>query len=272
MATIDRILLDGDILPYQMGFASETSTYETEDGEIHATLGKAKAHVKTLGAVMDIFKRTEAEPVSHALRLTKNLLLGVKKRFYNADLDVFLTGSQHDGFDPNFRIAVATLKPYKGNRVQPKPLHYAAIRDYLRGHWGAVDTNGIEADDALGICQDSTSCIATIDKDLNMIPGYHYNWKKDEFYEIDAPAAIRFFYKQLLTGDSVDNILGLPGIGPVKAEKILGSAYLPEDLYWKCVCAYESTGYYDKPMEALLENAKLLWIMQEDDAYWSPPA
>jgi len=270
MATINRILLDGDILPYQMGFASETSTYDTEDGEVHATLGQAKAHVKGLGATMDIFKRTEAEPVSHALRLTKNLLLGVKRKMPNADLLVFLTGSAKDGYDPNFRIAAATIKPYKGNRVQPKPLHYEDIREYLRSHWGALTTNGYEADDALGIEQDATSCIATIDKDLNMIPGFHYNWQKDQFFEISVPDAIYFFYKQLLTGDTTDNIQGLPGIGPKKAEKILSGAVTEFDMYWKCVCAYENSAY-ERPMDALIENARLLWIQREIGQLWQPP-
>ena len=31
----------------------------------------------------------------------------------------------------------------------------------------------------------------------------------------------RFFYKQVLIGDSTDNIPGCPGIGPVKAAKIV---------------------------------------------------
>ena len=270
MATITRILLDGDMLPYQMGFATETSTYETEDGEVHATLGKAKAHVKAAGTAMDIFKRTEAEPVSHALRLTKNMLLGVKKKFADADIEVFLTGSTNDGYAANFRIDVAKIKPYKGNRIQPKPLHYEAIRKYLRDKWGAVTTDGYEADDALGINQDDSSCIATIDKDLNMIPGFHYNWQKDQFFDVNGADASFFFYKQLLTGDSTDNIVGLPGVGPVKAEKILAGHTSNEDMYWRCVCAYENSSY-DKPMDALLENARLLWIQQELGQVWQPP-
>ncbi len=60
----------------------------------------------------------------------------------------------------------------------------------------------------------------SIDKDLDMIRGWHYNFIKDKKYFIDDQQAIKHFYTQILTGDRVDNIIGLRGIGPKKAEKI----------------------------------------------------
>lgn len=268
MANIVNV--DGDILPYSCGFASEESTYETEDGEVHGTPTQAKAHIKANGLCDDIIKRTEAEPVSHALRLAKNLLLRVKATVKTKEMNVFLTGGREDGGVPNFRIAVGTIQPYKGNRVQPKPLHYQAIRDYLVKQWGATVCHGYEADDALGFNQTPDSCIATIDKDLNMIPGDHYNWDKGKYYHVTESEAISFFYHQLLTGDTTDNIMGLPGIGPAKAATALKGLVTEEDMFWKCMCMYEASGYA-RPHDALVENGKLLWIMRQENVQWKIP-
>lgn len=277
--------VDGDILPYSCGFASQETTHETEDGEIHATPTKAKQHVLACGLSPTIIPRTEAEPVSHALRLAKNLLLRVKKQTMAEDMRVFLTGGEADkgapDYIPNFRIATGTILPYKGNRVQPKPLHYQAIREYLMKQWGAKLCFGYEADDALGFNQTDETTLATIDKDLNMIPGKHYNWDKGKSFEVTEQEGMEFFYHQLLTGDSTDNIPGLGGIGPAKAQKILKGLKGEEDLFWACEEAYATHKIKDKisgkkelqyvrPMEALVENGQLLWIMREEGKIWQP--
>ncbi len=38
------------------------------------------------------------------------------------------------------------------------------------------------------------------------------------------------------------------------------------DLYYKILCRYESA--YERPYEALMENAQLLWIQREKDVIW----
>ena len=120
--------------------------------------------------------------------------------------------------DKNFRKEVATILPYKGQRTSEKPHYWKQIRDFLLNHRGAILVDWIEADDAVSIEQmdsdkDYDTVICSVDKDLNMIPGWHYNWRKDNFYWVDEITGIRSFYKQLLTGDKVDNILGLYGVG-----------------------------------------------------------
>ena len=44
---------------------------------------------------------------------------------------------------------------------------------------------------------------------------------KDILYEVSVEQAIHSKYIQILTGDSTDNIEGIPGVGPVSAEKCL---------------------------------------------------
>ena len=110
--------------------------------------------------------------------------------------------------------------------------------------------------------------IATLDKDLNMITVWHYNWTKDEKYWVTEDEGDNFFYIQLLTGDSVDNIKGIKGVGPKTAEKLLQDAATIEEMYTICLEQYEQAGmdYYD-----LLENANLLWIQREPNKHWMPP-
>ena len=88
----------------------------------------------------------------------------------------FLTGTN------NFRKAL--FPEYKANRKgKPKPKWLDSCRKYLQYKWNATVTNGIEADDALGIAasHELGSIICSIDKDLMQIPGDHYNFVKDEY-------------------------------------------------------------------------------------------
>lgn len=261
-------LIDGDILPYKCGFACQETTYETDDGEVHATPTAAKKHIagmKDAGTPItdEIKSYVEAEPLSHALKLVKNLLLRVETRTGISDRRIFLTG------DTNYREEAATILPYKGNRTQPKPLHWKAIRKYLIDKCDAEITDGNEADDALGIYQTDDTIICTIDKDLDMIPGTHYNWDKDIIYEISTQDSIYNFYHQLLTGDSVDNIPGIPGIGDKRADMILNGLTTEEEYYEAALEQYGKK--YPNAFEALLENAWLLWIQQEPNQLWYPP-
>ncbi len=175
----------------------------------------------------------------------------------------YLTGSN------NFRYAIAKTQPYKGNRKDAaRPIHLPRLREYLHTAWDFRVVNGQEADDAIGIHATSLrdkSVIVTIDKDLDMIPGYHYNPVKKESYYIDDKEAIKNFYRQILTGDKVDNIEGLRGIGPKKADKILAEADTELKMYEAVLKAY------DNNQERVIENGQLLWIRRQEDELWQPP-
>ena len=61
--------------------------------------------------------------------------------------------------------------------------------------------------------------IATLDKDLDGVPGWHYVWKgkREGVFYVTETEADRFFYTQMLTGDATDNIPGLFKMVGVKA-------------------------------------------------------
>lgn len=212
------------------------------------------------------------DPVENALHSVKVMLNSMLTATGCEEYECFLTGKN------NYRHEVATIKPYKGNRKQPKPVHYDAIRDYLVNVHGAVIVDEMEADDILGIKQTDETIIASIDKDLDMIPGWHYNWRKEDLYYVERDEATRNFYRQLLTGDSTDNIVGIPGIGPKKADAILNTVDgqmefwdiedWEEEAFWTVLDVYSL--HYKRPYEVLTEMAELLWI-QNGTGRWKSP-
>lgn len=128
--------------------------------------------------------------------------------------------------------------------------------------------------------------ICTRDKDLRMVPFQHYGWESgkqgeygpvfvDELGELyEAPKKIqgtglRFFYYQLLIGDSVDNIPGCPGIGPKTAIKLLRDAESEGELYDVVLAQYEEK-FPENALEELLEQAHLLWMVREVDDEGKP--
>ena len=179
----------------------------------------------------------------------------------------------------NFRYQIATIQPYKGSRKdQKRPEHEVALRNYLFKYHSGIEVQDCETDDALGIEQMATyqnylylanpgdpddfwndTIICTNDKDLDMIPGWHYDLdfgktrkKKDgvryklkahktkQMYFISDPGWIDlrrneengkqvlcgggylWFCCQLLLGDKTDDIPSLSrGYGPVKVYGVL---------------------------------------------------
>jgi DNA polymerase-1 len=98
----------------------------------------------------------------------------------------------------------------------------------LATHYDTFQRPYLEADDVMGILSTSNiikgkKIIVSEDKDMKTIPGWLFNPRKDaeEANLISAEEADYWFYYQTLVGDSTDNYKGCPGIGPVKAEKIL---------------------------------------------------
>jgi len=176
---------------------------------------------------------------------------------------LYLTGKN------NFRYKIATTVPYKGNRVdKPKPKHLAFLRDYLVKEWGASISEGEEADDTIAIeaTKLGDNCvIVSLDKDLDQIVGWHYNFVKHLGYYIKPEEALVKLYTQMITGDAADNIKGLFRVGPVKAAKIIGDTTDELELYNKVLEAYEGDA------ERVLENAQLLFLRRYEGQIWNPP-
>ena len=222
-----KALIDGDILVYRIGFASENEP--------------------------------ESIAIARCSEFIEDLIL------FNGfgEYQGYLTGKR------NFRNEIAVTAPYKGNRKSAKPKHYQLLRDYMESAWSFTMIEDQEADDAIGIAayemEVGEYCICSIDKDLDMLRGDHYNFVKDERYFITEEEGIKNFYKQLLMGDRVDNIIGIKGIGTVKAERLLKECKNENEMYLAILEAYEGNA------ERVLENGRLLWIRREPNQIWTPP-
>lgn len=85
----------------------------------------------------------------------------------------------------------------------------------------------LEADDVLGIMATNgkveNPIVVSTDKDLRQIPGMHCVPGADpEILTVSHGEGLYRWATQWLTGDSTDNYGGIRGIGPKKAERILG--------------------------------------------------
>ena len=126
----------------------------------------------------------------------------------------------------NFRKRV--LPTYKANRAgKVKPIAYAHVVERVSFYFETRCVEGLEADDVLGILATtetySDAIILTVDKDLRTIPARHFNPLKDTKPVLRSEyAADAQWLMQALTGDPSDGYTGIPGIGPKKAEKLLG--------------------------------------------------
>ena len=327
-----RALIDGDILVYQIGFAMQNTVWQAIDAK-GAVLAESEERDNILGYIENfpeysIGKRIEEAPFAHCINALNGVIQKICREVGANSYRIYLTGKG------NYREERATIMKYKGNRSAPKPIHYEGIRKYLVDVQKAVMVTGMEADDALGIIYTKTAdgehintskdpnrpcwikpercVICSIDKDLLTIPGLHYSFKKDKErkVEVDESSATRAFYMQLLTGDSTDNIVGIPKIGEVTAGKLLEKAQDERDMakivYGEYVRYYGAEPFkyphwsaYKDPAATftkrellddvpdhlmldgtaysmMLENADLLWILRKAPApdgshFWIPP-
>jgi hypothetical protein len=240
-------LLDLDPTVYASGFAA--------DAEIKRALGENGENVEDY---------KEIDYISFALSNAKTAVNNVLETFCDRQYyKGYLTGKG------NFRYDVATIRPYKGNRdPSHKPKYYREIREYLVANYDVDVVEGIEADDAISIRQfanpDKSTCIVTIDKDLNMIPGYHYNPRTKSFWYQSLQDADLFFWWQMMVGDTTDNIVGVTGVGPKKADKLIAELGGDTSAIREAVSSMYQKQYGDTWQDAMREIATLLWMQRKE--------
>lgn len=231
-----KALIDGDLLVYRIGF----TTQDVDEGI-------AKYRLQEL--VDRIMQECECK----------------EAYFYITSTD-----------KSNFRFKL--FPDYKAQRKdREKPIHYDFIRNLLVSDYMAEVVYGIEADDRLGIeltKDPENQVLVSIDKDLDQIPGWHYNFVKQRMYKMDELEAWRSFYFQCLVGDkSTDNIDGCPKIGEVKATRSLEGCESEKEMFETVALKYLNA-YYDPETaaEKLWLAGQLLWIQKLPDQPWTRPS
>jgi len=263
-----KALVDMDLIVYRVGAACDNWYYEFRGDRYDSSKelkSQLKRETKDTKEQEQLYSQAERKRDPESWEETKSSVITFTEQLISEfdDYQGYISGKG------NFRHRYATILPYKGTRSDDtRPVHYDAIRQLLVDAYDAKVAQGMEADDCLGLAQTSAdyleTCIVTVDKDLDMIPGVHYNWERDLKYEVEELDGVKKFYKQMLTGDMTDNILGLYGVGPKSA--LLKNIQLmehEEDMQGYVAEQYRARfGSYD--LKFLEENAKLLWILRSD--------
>lgn len=224
-----KILIDGDILTYWAAFGCEGQPFEDACDKVD--------------------------------EIVENILSSVSFCGGSEVFEMFITGKG------NFRFDVQPT--YKQNRSgKAKPEHLQGLRDYMVEAYNANVSEGEEADDVITIRAmelGPDAIIVSIDKDFLQVPCWHYNPRKDTLVKVEPFEGLKFFYTQILTGDTADNVFGIKGVGPVKAKKLLEGLTTERNLFDACVSAYHGD------IAKVTENARLLWLRREVGQTWQPP-
>lgn len=176
------------------------------------------------------------------------------------------------GTGKNFRYGIAETAPYKESRPV-KPLLYEEVRDYML--WKYKDymqiVDGVETDEIVtqniweawirsGRNHNNLDSVAVfIDKDLEQFPCLQYNFDKPELglIKITALDAIKNLAIQMLKGDSIDTVPGLPrltdelhkkyeirksgkGLGDKTARSLIEPMQTPREVFERVVEAYRA--------------------------------
>lgn len=231
MSNIQLAGFDADVIVYRIGFSCESR-----------------------GVLID--------PEDVALARVDELVRSTMEATGASEYIMYLTGKD------NFRLE---FNPeYKANRdPTAKPYYYNLIKQYLLEEYGAQICDGHEADDALGIMQctsPKSTVICTNDKDLQMIPGWHFNFTRQELglQFVEEFEGLKWFYQQFLIGDTVDNIIGVDRWGPVKSRRLVDSCETELEMFERVRELYDDD-------ERLLMNGRCLWIQREPNQLWEFP-
>ncbi len=233
-----RILIDGDILAYKVCWAVQQE-YEWEDGVITLACNKSEMESQINTMVSNWLDK------------------------FNHDQYVVCLSDKN-----NFRKKI--LSDYKGNRKGTrKPMGYKLCVKHIQDNYPTKLIENLEADDVLGILatdgQYDENVIISIDKDMKTIPCTYYNMDTKETNTYDEDEADYWHLRQTLEGDVTDNYKGCPGVGPVKAEKILSEPKWDTDwdTDWDAVVAtYEKAGLTE---EDALVQARVAKILRHED-------
>lgn len=169
------------------------------------------------------------------------------------------------GKEKNFRYDI--YPDYKKSREKySRPVLLAQAKEYLCEKYNAELCNKIEADDAVSILCSTVpdSILCSPDKDLDQVPGKHYDPYKGEVYIIDEDMALQCLYTQILMGDSTDGIPGVKGVGIKTAMKIMDKCKTEQDMWKACLKAHKSE-------EAANLTANLVYTLRNHGEHWSPP-
>lgn len=308
-------LVDADLVPYIVGFKSSSDAWFRALQKVEGIKPLSRKWYRTL------LKTEECKEVIDYTNLVINSWLNRAgcdaARFYLTE------GSEQ------YRFKIAMLKEYKGNsaRKKEKPPFFQFIKKYIEVEYKASVATDCEADDLMSIEQFqlnevlvsegaeqgskeakrfSKTVIISKDKDLRMIPGWHFNpdIKNGEKFWVDMighlepkfdnerphiikelkGTGLKFFYAQMLMGDTTDNYGGLPMCGPTAAYKLLDKVKKPKQMHKIVLDAYlkkygpnkfKMRTWDEKSItvdfkDLFVEQGRMAWMQREKGVMFEP--
>jgi DNA polymerase-1 len=165
---------------------------------------------------------------------------------------------------PYFRDAI--YPEYKSNR-KPGDLKYLkTLKSYLRETYKCLEIKGLEADDlVIYLSSKFKECIiCAIDKDvIKQSTVNTYNFTKDEFVKPTPQEASMFLLKQLIMGDSVDSIPGIPRIGEKTADSLLHGLSFNEGIKLALEKYIDAFGL-NRGITMFYTNFKLVYMLRNE--------
>lgn len=155
-----------------------------------------------------------------------------------------------------------------------RPDHFYPMKEWLAELSITAQADDIEADDLLGhwLTQSPEGVIITVDKDLNQVPGCHFNPRGDHdsgrLYTVTKEEADRSLLRQLVKGDPMDKIPGLPGKGNKAADNLDKSFDSVKDFATAVIELYREI-HKESWEHEFLANGKLLWIQRHPKDWFS---
>lgn len=276
------VVIDSDPMVYAAGFAVQHTFYDvlTKNGKLVKTFeGKKKLNAwleenEKKASDFVIESKHETEPLQHATHILDTQLSSIMQYFQAEQSILYLTDDRR-GF--NFRDYLAMQRKYKDRPANNRPVYYKALREYLVSEYGAVVVTGFEADDAVAMqayssnyYEDTEVVIVSIDKDLRMVPGRHYNPDKKQLSDVSAREGMHNFFMQLLTGDTTDTIPGVPRVGPKKAEKLYEDCCTEAEYFAVALDQYRKV-YGEACLSTIFEQGRLLYMLRYAGDVWLGP-
>lgn len=259
------LLIDGDVLCYLACTAEMSNFKEVRGNTAYVRLDENGKRIPQPHT-----PETSRKQLELAYKMFKKNLQNLLDTLF---CDEFLMAVKAPGKNyrdllyPDYK-ANRRIDPAAANSVVPALRQLAVMEDL------AIPAVNREADDLLRIWAKEAEAIgrpyivASIDKDLYCIPGSHYHLKKKEMIEITPEKAMRLYYEQMLKGDPTDNIPGIPGIGPKKAEAFLKNCITEED-FQEVVVEQYIEAFGDDWRSYLLSNAKMIHLQTHWHDYFS---
>jgi len=294
----DYCFVDCDLIKYRSSFSAEKTYWHLykEDGtyvDRFDSARKADEYIDEMWTMFDIdtsgYYREPEKVVGEkeqALNACDLIIKHIKEKCPAKEYKLYLTGND------TYRPSIATIHKYKGNREKmEKPRWIDEVTEHLKSEHNAKTVDYIECDDVLSVglwnCyrKGLKAVAANLDKDCLQAPLFHYDWVKDTFQYVTPEEGLEWLFVQTLAGDmSVDNYEGVPGVGKVKAKKILKGCKTERQMYDAAVEAYRKyfgdsytyTSWDGKEMtktaeEIMLENLRLAYMWKKKGQEYQIP-